>query len=121
MADREKIILIPRYTSFVGLGTFYTPPIRVRDYCRADVTFWRGAGFGTNMTLYAVIDGSPDLSVWSTLANFQTTPDSEHTVSMDLTTDWIRAGVIVAYGSDVAFSGWMVGNFERREEPTARA
>jgi hypothetical protein len=120
MADREKIVLIPRYTSFVGLGTFYLPPVRVRDFCSADISFWRGVAMGTGLNLLVKIEESPDLSLWRDLATFGTTAAVEFDESMEFTTDWIRAGVFVIGGTAVAFSAWMVGEFERRETTRGR-
>lgn len=117
MADVQKIILIPRYTSFVGLGTFYTTPINVREFCHADVSFWRGNEFGTITTLGVGLEQSPDLTTWTGLASFTTAADDEDCQSADLTMEWLRMAVYMTVGTDPAFSCWAVGNFERRRSP----
>jgi hypothetical protein len=121
MADVEKVILIPRYTSFVGIGTFYMAPVNVRDFCQAEVSFWRGGHIGTLGTPSVVLEESPDLATWRDLATFRTSEGTEEVQSVALAVDWLRVVVKVTTGAVPAFTCWSTGNFERRQGPVGPA
>lgn len=117
MPDAEKVILFPRYTSFVGPGVYYSPAMNVRDYLRADVSFWRGNEIGTLFALNVTTEQSPDLTCWSNLATFTTTADLEDLQSMDLTMDWFHLKLVVVQsgGNTPALTCWAVANLQRRD------
>jgi hypothetical protein len=118
MADVQRIVLIPRYTSLVGPGTFYFPAVNVREFCHADVSFWRGNEFGIIGVLQVRLEASPDLATWSELASFTAAAGSEDCEPVNLTMDWLRPVVCVQGGTYPAFTCWSVGDFERRQSPS---
>ena len=107
----DKILLLPRYTSFAGAGTFLTAPMNVRAYGQAIVTFYETAALGTSWPAVAVyIDDSPDLEIWNE-------PDAGLGINTPTTVEfrmeWIRMRVVVGSG-DPGVTCWCVGDFVRR-------
>ena len=107
----EKVLLLPRYTSFVGAGTRLTQPMNVRAYASAIVTFTFVAGLGAGPTVLISLQESPDLEIWTdvgdTLAHG--TPESR-----TFKFEWIRLKLVIS-GTDPAFTCWCVGDFVLRE------
>jgi hypothetical protein len=115
--DVDKVLLIPRFSAFVGTGPFHTAPMNTRDYGRAFITAWRGAGIGSPASTAAVVvQESADLAEWANLgeAVAPSTPNSEATGTFDLRLEWIRLHVVTA-GSPAAITMWAVGNFLKRQ------
>lgn len=115
MPDVEKVILLPRYTSFAGPGTFLSAAINVREFEKVDASFWRGNEIGSLLVLTVILQQSPNLEDWTTLATFITDPDQENVQGADLTMDWLRMLVeIQGGGATPALTCWAVANFQRR-------
>jgi hypothetical protein len=108
----EKVILVPRFTSFYGATTFLTVPVNVHDYASAGLVAWRSAGIGTSPVLSIQVQQSPDLDIWTTLATITPTPD-ETTSSVEFTQEWLRLAVALT-GVNPGFTCWVVGNFVPR-------
>ena len=107
----DKIILLPRFTSFAGSGTFLTAPMNVRAYHEALIQFDVVATLGTTgPTISACVQESPDLEYWQDIGPALTHNDS---VPKAFRFEWIRLKVTVS-GADPGFTGWCVGNFVRR-------
>ena len=62
------LVLIPRFSSYVGAGTFVTVGMDVSDYQKAIVNVWRGALTGSSPTFLISFEESTDQDSWSTCA-----------------------------------------------------
>ena len=111
----QKIVLLPRFTTFSGARTFNTAPINVRAFASADISLWVGNGVGTSPGFSLVIQDSPDLKIWSTLSTINPTPGTEAFQMVIFQREWIRLAVTLS-GTDPGFTGWCVGDFVTRAQ-----
>lgn len=109
----QKIVLLPRFTTFLGARTFNTAPINVRAFASADISLWVGNAVGTTPTFSLVIQDSPDLKIWTTLTTINPTPGTEAFQLVPFQREWIRLAATLT-GSDPGFTGWCVGDFATR-------
>jgi hypothetical protein len=120
------LVLVPRFTSYVGEGTYETAPLDVSEFARFSVTVWRGprvgAG-GSGGSFELVFEQSDDAQVWSSFTGVSaiTTTDTSSIVATDLTMRWMRVKVTLVDDSNdaAAITCWVVGNLERRERGAA--
>ncbi|MCE9637731.1 MAG: hypothetical protein K8T90_18685 [Planctomycetes bacterium] len=109
----QKIVLLPRYTSFSGAQVLTTAPINVRAFASATIGFWVGNGIGTTPTIAMEIQQSPDLKIWTSLSTFTGTPETEVTNNVTFEMEWVRLAITLT-GTDPGFTGWCVGDFVTR-------
>lgn len=116
MAERtEKLILIPRYSTFAGAGDYWMKPIPARRYATAIVAAWRSAGVGASVLASVAIEQSTDLQNWySCGSSLSPSAGSETDGSFDFTADWFRVKVTIG-GTDPLVTLWSVGDFVVRE------
>lgn len=111
-ANVDRIILLPRFTSFAGEGTFLTAPLNVRQYGRAILYYAHVAALGASGTdVDVVVQQSPDLEIWADIGDPLGHDASEE---RGFRFEWIRLKLVVT-GLDPGFTGWCVGDFVRRE------
>ena len=111
-----RIVLIPRYTSFVGLASgtldYYTPPINVRGFGAVEVVVWRGASPTGTPTFK--LQESTDGVTWTDKGTLDSTADDEDVTTLDpLDTEWVR--VKVSAPANGRFSCWIIAQFIIRE------
>ena len=111
--DVQKIVLLPRYTSFSGAQVLRTAPINVRAFASAIISLWVGNAVGTTPGLVMQVQQSPDLKIWTGISGFSGVPETEITNSVAFEMEWIRL-VITLTGTDPGFTGWCVGDFVTR-------
>jgi hypothetical protein len=107
----DKVLLLPRYTSFAGATSFYTAPMNVREYARAIFTYTACGGLGsTPPTVVVKIEQSADLEIWTEVA-----PDINvgGPVELAFKFEWMRIKLTVS-GSDPCITCWCVGDFVYR-------
>lgn len=109
----QKIVLLPRFTSFSGARAFNTAPINVRAFSSALITLWVGNGVGSTPGFSMAVQESPDLKIWTQLVNFIPTPGTEVVQSVEFEKEWLRL-VITVTGTNPAFTVWCVGDFVTR-------
>ncbi len=103
------IVLIPRYTSYVGPSTFTTVPLEVTDYARACLTFFRGR---CPTSFAAVFEESHDAAAWTNaLGTTITTVDTSDQLSIPLTKRWFRVRINL---STSPITCWASGLLTRR-------
>ncbi len=111
------LVLLPRYTSYVGATDFTTIGMEVSDYSKAIVNVWRGPIIGTAGTFACVFEESTDQLTWSTCTN-GTGGDpglsTEAQYKPELNKRWFRIKVTIG-GTLPAASCWAIGYLERRE------
>lgn len=122
MAGRSvPIVLIPRFTSYVGVGFFYTIPIPVAAYEALVLDFWHGTMNGPTPAMYLYVEESNDGSAWTAAAAFPFIPSpyfaaaSEEQFRLFLTKAWLRVGVELT-GAGTAVTCWGSGYLELREK-----
>ena len=116
------LVMIPRFTSYVGAAAYTTAPLDVSEYGSFVLTVWRGPLVGTPVSgaaLSLVFEQSDDADVWSTFTGVSaiTTANANSVVTADLTMRWFRAKVTLTEDANhvVALTCWAVGNLVRRE------
>lgn len=108
----DRILLVPRYSSLAGAGTFYSAPILVRDYGQANFYFAKVAALGSPAALLeVVVEESPDLEIWESIGSPLTldAPDVR-----EFRFEWIRMRMTVG-GADPGVTCWCIGEFVRRK------
>jgi hypothetical protein len=69
------LVLIPRYTAYVGQGTYATIGLDVTMFESARITAWRGVFLGVGTSFRVTFQESDDQDTWVTCAD--TTPDMD--------------------------------------------
>ena len=111
-------ILVPRYSLYVGAGSYYTQPIAATSFCRLTLDFWKGNLIGSGAPAVAVsfqeaIDpttfqdcvGGP----WSVPSG---SGESQFVAALSM--NWFRFGILLS-GTDAGVTCWAQGFFEHRE------
>jgi len=113
------LVMIPRFTSYVGAGTYTSVAMDVSEFAHFILTVWRGPLVsGTSPTFTMVFEESDDADVWSAFSGISTinTANANSVVESDLTRRWMRVKVTLAQStSTIAITCWAIGNLERRE------
>ncbi|HLE97907.1 MAG TPA: hypothetical protein VI997_11095, partial [Candidatus Thermoplasmatota archaeon] len=61
----ETITLVPRFSGFLGAGTYETAGINVTEFASANVHAWRGPLIGTTPTVQFTFEESIDQENWT--------------------------------------------------------
>jgi hypothetical protein len=113
------LVLLPRYSSYVGASTFTTIGMEVSEYSAASVNVWRGKLTGTTPTFGVTFQESIDQITWTTCTG--TTPDvdpgeeTEALYTATLKKRWFRIKVTLG-GTTPAGTCWAIGFLEKREQ-----
>ncbi|MEJ2202958.1 MAG: hypothetical protein P8170_02480 [Gemmatimonadota bacterium] len=109
-------VLLPRFTSIVGIGAFPSLPIEVTAFQRANLTVWRGPMIGTSTAISIAFLESTDRNTWfeikpaiSPLENVETP------VQLSFDRRWFRV-VVHLVGTNPGVTCWVQGFFVNREE-----
>ena len=119
IGELVPVVMLPRFTSYVGPGTFATAPLGVEAFSGGEVTFWRGplVGGAATSPFTAYLEESHDALVW-TLAfpTAVTQVNRSDSCAMPFTKRWFRVRVVLAANASgvVGISLWMAGAFVRR-------
>jgi len=111
------LVLIPRYSSLTGAGTYTTIAMDVTDYQSAILNVWRGVlnGSGT----YAIsFEESTDQNSWTDCTGGTAADpgqDIEDQYTPTLTKRWFRAKVVLTGSEPVSVTHWAVGFLELRQ------
>ena len=114
--DITKLVIIPRFSSFVGSRAFTTQPMPVRDYATANIYFWRTQAFGTSPTVAIAVQQSADVQLWWDVVTSSGTPSDAEVIpplAATFTMDWMRFKLTLG-GANPAISCWAVGDFRAR-------
>jgi len=112
------LVLIPRYTAYVGQGVYTTVGLDVGIFEAANVTVWRGSLIGTGPAFRITFQESDDQDSWSVCGN--TTPaidvpeDTELVVSPTFSRRYFRIKVNLT-GTDVGVTCRATGFLMRRQ------
>jgi hypothetical protein len=113
----QRIVLLPRYTSFSGARVFHGAPFNLRAFASADLVLWTGPGVGASPAYVLELQDSPDLKIWSPLAILAPTPEVELSQAVTFRHEWVRLAVTLTGGSP-GFTCWCVGDFVKRTPRT---
>jgi hypothetical protein len=111
------LVLLPRYTTFVGAGTFTTIGMEASNYSKSIVGVWRGAMLGAGPTFAVSFEESTDQNSWSVCSGGSSADpgtDTEAQYQPTITKRWFRIKVVLG-GSNPAASCWAIGFLELRE------
>lgn len=111
------VSVLPRFTSYVGPGTYLTVPLDVQGYDDGHLVFWRGplVGGAASNPFRTWFEESHDAQVWTQIVTAPSSPVSTANASGDfvvpLTKRWFRVRVELAADANgvVAISLWMAG------------
>ena len=120
MAQGELVplVLVPRYTSFVGASAFVTIAMDVTEYQSAILNVWRGKLTGTTPTVGLTFQESSDQVNWTTCAGtnvngYDPGQETEGQSTVTLGKKWFRVEVLLG-GTTPAGTCWAVGFLEQR-------
>jgi hypothetical protein len=111
------LVLIPRYTSFIGAATFTTVGMDVSEFQKAHANTWRGPMTGSSPTYAISFEESTDQDNWTTCSGGSAADPGANTeapYTPTLTKRWFRVKLVLA-GTNPAVTTWCVGFLERRE------
>jgi hypothetical protein len=109
----DQVLVLLRFTALAGPGAVRTPPMNVRAYSRANVTFRLVSALGAMFPAVTVrLQESPDLDVWEDVG----APLSHlgETDTRSFRFEWVRLEVDVS-GGDPGITCWCVADLVRRE------
>ena len=111
-------VMVPRFSLYVGAGSYYTQPIVASPYSRITLDFWNGNLIGTAAPTVAVSfqEANDPADFQDCVGGPWSVPSGpgESQFVADLSMSWFQFGVIVA-GTDAGVTCWAQGLFELRE------
>ena len=111
------LVLLPRYSSYVGDSDFTTIAMDVSAYEKAIVNCWRGKLVGNTPTFAISFEESTDQETWTVCTNGSggdPGQESETQYSPELSKRWFRAKVTLT-GTQPSVSCWAIGFLELRQ------
>lgn len=115
------LVMLPRYSSFVGLPSvnFTTIPVEVSSYQKATLTVWRGP-MRSNWLFRVTCQESSDQQAWTTCSGtnanqFDPGANTEGVATPGFTKRWFRLSIELGSVADMQVTCWAVGHLETRE------
>lgn len=116
------VVMLPRFTSYVGAGTYATAPLAVEGFDKGRVTFWRGplVGGAATSPFTAYFEDSHDAVNWTEAGTNPsgpvTTVNATGGYAILFKKRWFRIRVVLAGDANgvVGITLWMAGALERR-------
>lgn len=122
IGELVPVVMLPRFTSYVGPSMYATVPMRVEQFEFANVIFWRGplVGGAASTPFQAYFEESHDAVTWtatnSSVSQPVTAVNQSDPVMLTFLKRWFRVRVDLRADAQgvVAISLWMVGALSRR-------
>ena len=114
---RIPLVLIPRYTSFIGSGRFVTAAVEVSSADSAEVYVWRSRVIGATPTISVEFEESTNQESWTTCTGgtaFDPGERTETSKSVALSRRYLRV-VVTLGGTDPAASCFAYGYLNGRQ------
>jgi hypothetical protein len=110
------IVLIPRFTTFLGMGNYDSEPIPVAEYAAAVITVWRGFLIGTSPGFAVHFFEANDNTLWAPCPGSSGDPGTniEAVFTATLSKAWMFVRVVLA-GTGAGATCWAEGFMELRE------
>ncbi len=112
------LVVLPRFSTFVGNGIYWTQPIPVAAYYALSLNVWRGAMNGSGAPATSVqFQESNELSSWEATAGTGggvVPPMVETQYRPLLSRAWFRMGVVIS-GTNPGVTCYAIGFAELRE------
>ena len=111
------LVLLPRYTTYAGAGTYTTIAMDVTEYQSAIVNVWRGILNGGGSTVAISFEESTNQVSWTTCTNGtggDPGVNTETQYTPTLSKRWFRAKVVTTGSEVVSVMLWAVGFLEMR-------
>jgi hypothetical protein len=118
------VVMIPRYTSFVGEGSYITTPLLVSDFADGTLELWTGFIYpaaGASFTVYfeEAFDAELPTSGWISCTSISppTTQNSQVYVPLAFSKRYFRIRIVLTPDSTyglVAITCWAAGSFQKR-------
>lgn len=123
VGEQIPIVMIPRFTSYVGTSEFVTVALDVSAYARGDLTLWRGKLIGTGATFELFTESSHDGNTWFGYPDgpggqplpWDPGADASEIIGVDVTRRYFRVRVVLS-GTDPGVTVWCAGTLEARIE-----
>ena len=119
----QKVVLLPRFTTFVGAGDFLTAPVNVRQFAQGLISVWRGReSVVPGLDDFTVtLQESPDLEIWNDVASLVPDANEELSATADFDLEWVRLKINLSLDGSPAqepsVTCWAVANLVPRESP----
>ena len=112
------LVMLPRYSTYVGASTFTTIAMDVTEYQTAILNVWRGRLIAST-TFAVTCKESTDQVTWSTCAgtnvsSYDPGQETEGQVTATIKKRWFRLEIVLG-GTDPQATCWAVGFLEERE------
>lgn len=128
LGELVPLVMIPRFTSYVGEASYTTVPMDISGFSGAALEFWRGQlaakvqGATFNAYLEEAFDLSlPEAEAWTVLDSTDV-DDATAVFKVAFTRRYFRIRIVLVadltYGI-AAITCWAAGNLERRIPPGA--
>lgn len=117
------VVMIPRYTSFLGPGTYTTVPMLVSDYKSVVLEFWCGyvqaqpSGALSTATFEEAFDAELPDGAWVTLATkTEVDQNTQSLLNLTFTRRYFRVRFVLTADSNglVGFTCWAAGSLQKR-------
>jgi len=118
------VVMVPRYTTYVGAGEYATAPLNVEPYHKVALTFWTGPLVGQAApvaTFSAYLEESHDAVAWvqctvDGISQPYDDPGAVALMKIAFKMRWFRIRVVLtADDADVAaITLWAAGSFVER-------
>lgn len=122
IGELVSVVMLPRFTSYVGPGSYATAPLNVEEYFVATLTFWRGplVGGAAVNPFRVYFEESHDAVAWTDAFTTPTPPvitaGTWDSYTVVLWKRWfrIRTELLADVSGVVGISLWMAGGMELR-------
>jgi len=117
------VVMIPRFTSYLGVGTYTTVPLDISDFESITMEFWRGKLRSGTFTAYLEQASEPweDNSLWSALSTINTADTSSFEDLTFSKVPYFRIRIVLADPTFLAsgITCWAAGFLRKRIPPGA--
>ena len=120
IGELVPVVMLPRFTSYLGEGTYTTVPLDVSDYEGASLEFWRGKlRSPASGTFNAYFEEASEPTMpndrWTQLASYSTA-DASVLVPLVFTKKFFRIRIELtdATNHGVGITCWAAGSLQKR-------
>jgi hypothetical protein len=116
------LVLVPRFTSYLGSAEYASVPLDVSAFSGGTATLWRGRLVGTGATFALYTETSHDGYVWSGYpvgpggpVPYDPGDDASTEVGLAFAHRWFRVRLVLG-GTDPGVTCWLTGLLEYRTD-----